>query len=147
MGALPTRNFSSGHFTEGKGLYGPVMREKIVITDKGCFGCPSPCGKYSRSKKHQSNVEGPEYETIGMLGSNLGIPDIEDVAEANRLCDDLGIDTISTGGVIAWAMECYQKGILTSADTDGLVLDFGNVPSVFELIRKIAHKEGLGKLL
>ena len=89
VGALPTRNFSSGHFTEGKGLYGPVMREKIVITDKGCFGCPSPCGKYSRSKKHQSNVEGPEYETIGMLGSNLGIPDIEDVAEANRLCDDL----------------------------------------------------------
>ena len=71
-------------------------------------------------KKYQSNVEGPEYETIGMLGSNLGISDIEDVAEANRLCDDLGIDTISTGGVIGWAMECYQKGILTSTDTDGL---------------------------
>jgi aldehyde:ferredoxin oxidoreductase len=57
------------------------MREKIVITDKGCFGCPCPCGKYSRSKKHKIEVEGPEYETIGMLGSNLGIGDIEDVAK------------------------------------------------------------------
>jgi aldehyde:ferredoxin oxidoreductase len=147
VGALPTRNFTSGYFTEGKELYGPVMREKIVVTDKGCFGCPSPCGKYSRTKKYQSNVEGPEYETIGLLGSNLGISDIEDVAEANRLCDDLGIDTISTGGVIGWAMECYQKGILTSADTDGLVLNFGNTVTVFELIRRIANKQGFGNLL
>jgi len=147
VGALPTRNFISGHFSEGKELYGPVMREKIVITDKGCFGCPSPCGKYSRSKKYQSNVEGPEYETIGMLGSNVGISDIEDVAEANRLCDDLGIDTISTGGVIGWAMECYQKEIFTSSDTDGLLLDFGNTKAVFELIHKIAYRKGIGKLL
>jgi aldehyde:ferredoxin oxidoreductase len=147
VGALPTRNFSSGHFDKGKSLYGPVMREKIVITDKGCFGCPSPCGKYSRMKKYKTNVEGPEYETIGMLGSNLGISDIEDVAEANRLCDDLGIDTISTGGVIGWAIECFQKGILTSADTDGLELSFGNSYSIFKLIHKIANQEGFGKLL
>ncbi len=125
VGALPTRNFSSGHFEDGgKNLYGPVMREKIVITDKGCFGCPSPCGKYSRMKKYDTRVEGPEYETIGMLGSNLGLSNIEDVAEANRLCDDLGIDTISAGGVIAWAIECYQKGILKDKDTDGLKLSF-----------------------
>ncbi len=95
------------------------MRQEIVITDKGCFGCPSPCGKYSRMKRYNSYVEGPEYETIGMLGSNVGISDIQDVAQANLLCDDLGIDTISTGGVIAWAMECYEKGILTKKDTDG----------------------------
>lgn len=147
VGALPTRNFSSGHFDEGKSLYGPVMREKIVVTDKGCFGCPSPCGKYSRMKKYKTNVEGPEYETIGMLGSNLGISDIEDVAEANRLCDDLGIDTISTGGVIGWAIECFKKGILTSNDTDGLELSFGDSDSIFKLIHKIANQEGFGKLL
>jgi len=88
------------------------MREKIVITDKGCFGCPSPCGKYSRSKKYNIHVEGPEYETIGLMGSNLGIDDIEAVAQANLLCDDLGIDSISTGNAIGWAMECYEKGIL-----------------------------------
>ena len=96
------------------------MRKEIVITDKGCFGCPSPCGKYSRMKRYNTNVEGPEYETIGMLGSNLGIADIQDVAQANLLCDDLGIDTISAGSCIGWAMECYEKGILTRADTGGL---------------------------
>jgi aldehyde:ferredoxin oxidoreductase len=118
-----------------------------VITDKGCFGCPSPCGKYSKMKRYDSNVEGPEYETIGMLGSNLGISDIQDVAQANLLCDELGIDTISTGGVIAWAMECYEKGILTKKDTDGLELKFGNVQATFSLIEKIARREGLGALL
>jgi len=147
VGALPTRNFSAGSFEGGKNLYGPVMREKIVITDKGCFGCPSPCGKYSRSKKYNSYVEGPEYETIGLIGSNLGIDDIEAVAQANRLCDDLGIDTISAGNAIGWAMECYQKGIFTKKDTDGLDLKFGNVEATFALIEKIARREGLGALL
>ena len=147
VGALPTRNFSAGSFEGGKTLYGPVMREQIVITDKGCFGCPSPCGKYSRMKRYNTNVEGPEYETIGMLGSNVGISDIQDVAQANLLCDDLGIDTISTGCVIGWAMECYEKGLLTKAETDGLELNFGNVHSVFSLIEKIARKQGFGALL
>ncbi|MFH2038256.1 MAG: aldehyde ferredoxin oxidoreductase family protein [Chloroflexota bacterium] len=147
VGALPTRNFSAGSFEDGKNLYGPVMREKIVITDKGCFGCPSPCGKYSRSKKYDSYVEGPEYETIGLLGSNLGISDIEAVAQANLLADDAGIDTISAGNAIGWAMECYEKGILTREDTGGLDLHFGNIEATFELLGKISRKEGLGALL
>lgn len=147
VGALPTRNFSEGFFEGGKNLSGPVMREKIVVTDKGCFGCPSPCGKYSRSKKYNSYVEGPEYETVGLMGSNLGIDDIEAVAQANLLCDDLGIDTITAGNVIGWAMECYQKGILTKKDTDGLDLRFGNVEATFQVIEKIARREGLGALL
>lgn len=147
VGALPTRNFAAGSFEDGKNLYGPVMREKIVITDKGCFGCPSPCGKYSRVQRYGTYVEGPEYETIGMVGSNLGLNSIEDVAHANYMCDEWGIDTISAGGVIAWAMECYEKGILTKADTDGLELKFGNAEAVFRLIEKIAKKEGIGALL
>lgn len=147
VGALPTRNFSTGHFEEGQGLFGPAMREKIVITDKGCFACPSPCGKYSRARRTNVRVEGPEYETVGMLGSNVGLSDIEDVAKANYLCDELGIDTISTGGVIAWAMECYVKGLLTKKDTGGLDLRFGNAEAVFTLIQQIACKQGLGALL
>ena len=147
VGALPTRNFSAGSFEDGKNLYGPVMREKIVITDKGCFGCPSPCGKYSRNKKFNNYVEGPEYETIGLMGSNLGIDDIEAVAHANLLCDELGIDTISAGNAIGWAMECYEKGIVTKKETDGLDLKFGNVEATFTLIEKIARREGFGGLL
>jgi aldehyde:ferredoxin oxidoreductase len=147
VGALPTRNFSAGSFENGKNLYGPVMREKIVITDKGCFGCPCPCGKYSRNKKYDNYVEGPEYETIGLMGSNLGIDDIEAVAQANLLCDELGIDTISAGNAIGWAMECYEKGIFTKKDTDGLDLKFGNVEATFTIIEKIARREGFGALL
>jgi len=147
VGALPTRNFSAGSFEGAKGIFGQTMREKIVITDKGCFGCPSPCGKYSRNKKYDSYVEGPEYETIGLMGSNLGIDDIEAVAQANLLCDEFGIDTISTGNAIGWAMECYEKGIFSRKDTDGLDLKFGNVEATFKLIEKIARREGLGALL
>jgi aldehyde:ferredoxin oxidoreductase len=147
VGAFPTRNFSAGSFEGAKTLYGQVMREQIVVTDKGCFGCPSPCGKYSRMKRYDSQVEGPEYETIGMLGSNVGLADIQDVAQANYLCDELGIDTISAGSVIGWAMECFGKGILTLEDTGGIELRFGNVQAVFSLIRQIAAKEGLGDLL
>ena len=147
VGAMPTRNFSAGSFEGAKTLTGPVMREQIVITDKGCFGCPSPCGKYSRMKRYGTRVEGPEYETVGMLGSNVGLADIQDVAQANLLCDDLGIDTISAGSAVGWAMECYEKGILTQADTGGLELKFGNVDAVFALIHQIAAKQGLGSLL
>jgi aldehyde:ferredoxin oxidoreductase len=147
VGALPTRNFSAGSFEGGKTLYGPVMRKEIVITDKGCFGCPCPCGKYSRMKRYGTNVEGPEYETIGLMGSNLGIGDIQDVAQANLLADDLGIDTISAGNCIAWAMECYEKGIFTKKDTGGLELRFGNVEAAFKMIEMIARREGLGELL
>ncbi|OGO26239.1 MAG: aldehyde ferredoxin oxidoreductase [Chloroflexi bacterium RBG_16_54_11] len=148
VGALPTRNFSAGSFEQGSKIYGQTMRKEIVITDKGCFGCPSPCGKYSHMPRYNTQVEGPEYETIGMMGSNLGIGDIQVVAEANRLADDLGIDSISTGGCIGWAMECYEKGILTKADTAGLELKFGNVEAVFALIKKIAYREGkIGELL
>jgi len=147
VGALPTRNFSAGSFEGGKTLYGPVMREQIVVTDKGCFGCVSPCGKYSRAKRYDICVEGPEYETIGMLGSNVGLSDIQDVARANYLCDELGIDTISTGCAIGWAMECFEKGLITREETDGLELRFGNAEAVFAMIEKIARKDGFGALL
>ncbi len=148
VGALPTRNFSAGSFEGITNINGQAMRKEIVITDKGCFGCPSPCGKYSNMKKYNTQVEGPEYETIGLMGSNLGIADIQAVGEANRLVDDLGIDSISTGSCIGWAMECYEKGILTKADTDGIELKFGNSEAIFAMIKKIAHKEGkLGNLL
>ncbi len=148
VGALPTRNFSAGTFEGIDKINGQAMRKEIVITDKGCFGCPSPCGKYSNMKRYNTQVEGPEYETIGLMGSNLGVADIQAVAEANRLADDLGIDSISAGSCIAWAMECYEKGIFTKADTDGIELKFGNIEAVFAMIKKIALREGkLGDLL
>jgi len=146
-GALPTRNFQAGAFEEGKNLYGEVMRQAIVKTDKGCFACPSPCGKYSYSKKHDLYVEGPEYETIALLGSNVALSNIEDVAKANWLCDELGIDTISAGNAIAFAIECFEKGIITEKETGGLKLEWGDADAVFTLIEKIARREGIGAVL
>ncbi|MGC8873440.1 MAG: aldehyde ferredoxin oxidoreductase family protein [Chloroflexia bacterium] len=147
VGALPTRNFQQGSFEHGPNLYGQVMRERIVITDKGCFACPSPCGKYSYTKKHGVFVEGPEYETIALVGSNCALGDIEDVAYGNYLCDELGIDSISAGNAVAFAMECYERGLLTQEDTGGLDLRFGNAQAAFALLEKIARREGLGNLL
>jgi aldehyde:ferredoxin oxidoreductase len=146
-GSFPTRNFQTGHFENMDKMTGEYMREKIVVTDKACFACPCACGKYSYTKKWDAYVEGPEYETAAFLGTDVGVADIEDVAYANYLCDELGIDTISTGNVIAFATECYERGVISSKDTDGLQLSFGDPEPVFELIQKIAKREGVGGTL
>jgi aldehyde:ferredoxin oxidoreductase len=146
-GSFPTRNFQTGHFDDMEKMTGEYMREKIVVTDKACFACPCACGKYSYTKKWDVRVEGPEYETAAFLGADVGVSDIEDVAYANYLCDELGIDTISTGNIIAFATECFEKGVINGKDTGGLVLSFGDSEAVFELIQKIATREGIGDTL
>ncbi len=146
-GFLPTRNFSSGTFELADEISGETMRRKIVVKNKACYECPIACGKLSRvteGKHRGTEVEGPEYETIALLGSNCGIGSIEAIAHANMLCDDLGLDTISTGNVIGFAMECYRKGLLR--DTDGLNLEFGNEEALLAMIEKIARREGIGAL-
>ncbi len=150
IGALPYKNFKHEHMEDVSGLKEEVMRQKIVVHDKACKNCPMACGKYSHSKKegkYNVFVEGPEYETIALCGSNCGFGDIQDVAYLNYLCDELGVDTISTGGVIAFAIECFEKGIITKEDTEGRELKFGDVETFEYLVQKIAQKEGIGKVL
>ena len=147
IGAFPTRNFRSGFFEEHASLSGEAMRSAIVVTDKGCFACPSPCGKYSYSHKHNIRVEGPEYETTALIGGNCALSDIEDVAYANYLCDELGLDTISAGNVVAFAIECFERGIIDTKQTGGLTLRFGDPEAVYTLLRQIAAREGLGAVL
>ncbi len=144
IGAFPTRNFRSGYFGGHAALSGQAMREAIVVTDKGCFACPSPCGKYSHSRKHGIRVEGPEYETTALFGGNCALGDIEDVAYANYLCDELGLDTISAGNAIAFAVECFERGVIDTSHTGGLALRFGDPEVVYTLLRQIASRQGLG---
>jgi aldehyde:ferredoxin oxidoreductase len=148
VGAFPTRNFKSGYFDRHKGINGQTLRERILVTDKGCFGCPIPCGKYSRFtfQGREYSVEGPEYETIAMLGGDCGIGEIEEVAYLNWLCDDLGLDTISGGNVAAFALECFANGVIDE-ERVGRKLAFGDVGSVEYLLRKIAAREGIGAVL
>jgi len=148
VGVFPTRNFQTSYAKHHKDINGQAILERLKITDKGCFGCPTPCGKYGHTKTSLGSayVEGPEYETIALFGGNCVLKTIEEVAYANYLCDELGIDTISAGVVIGWAIECFQKGILTREDI-GREIDFSDLDSVVYLLNKIAEREGIGNLL
>jgi aldehyde:ferredoxin oxidoreductase len=148
IGAFPTRNFSTSYFADHRRINGERLRADIHITDKGCMGCPIPCGKYSLAKVPMGEVlvEGPEYETIALIGGNCCLRDIREVAYANYVCDELGLDTISAGNVVAFAMECYEKGVL-SKEQIGRGVAFGDLESVVYLLRKIASRDGIGDLL
>ncbi len=148
VGAFPTRNFQTSFFPGYKKINGRAVVKHLKITDKGCFCCPTPCGKYGRAKTGlgEVTVEGPEYESIAILGGNCSMDSIEDVAYANYVCDELGLDTISAGGVAAWAMECFERGIL-SEEQVGRKIRFGDLKSVVYLLEKMAAREGIGNLL
>ena len=147
MGFLPTRNFRDGHFEQADQMNGFVMESKFKIGDSACFGCPMCCGNICLVQEGRhlgAVVEGPEYETAAMLGPNVGVSDLAAVIKANQLCDELGIDTISAGSLIAAVIEGYESGLLTLDDVDGTPLRWGDADAVLELIGKIARREGIG---
>ncbi|MFX0062716.1 MAG: aldehyde ferredoxin oxidoreductase family protein [Candidatus Hermodarchaeota archaeon] len=149
QGGLPTNNWQTGVFPGADNINGTAINERILIDRKACFACPIACGRLAEIKEgaYASKGEGPEYESLGSFGSMCGIDNLEAITLAHFLCNEYGIDTISAGGTIAFAMECYEKGILTNNDTDGLELNFGNVDAMIELVHKIAKREGIGDLL
>ena len=148
-GILPTRNWQTETFKGMKNITGEVMKEKVVKGDRACFACSINCTKYSVVPKgpYESVINGADYETIYGFGSICEIDDIEAMCKADELCDHYGIDLISTALSISWAMECYEKGIFTKDDTDGLELKFGNTEAMLAMIGKIGKREGLGELL
>ncbi len=151
LGLFGYKNWQDEFFPAAEGLSGDTMRTKIVKRDKACFACPARCGKFSiigAGPYEGVCNEGPEYEDIFSLGSMCGHNDIEVVAAAERLCDDLGVDAIETGVAIAFAMECSERGLLRAEDTDGMELKFGRAELIVPLVEKIALRTGrLGKLL
>jgi aldehyde:ferredoxin oxidoreductase len=148
VGALPTRNFQTSYWDQHAKINGAAILRELKITDKGCYCCPTPCGKYGKAKTGLGEVyvEGPEFETISLLGSNCLIDDISEVAYANYVCDELGLDTISAGVVCSWAIECFETGLL-SREAIGKDVQFGDLGSVVHLLECIARREGIGELL
>jgi aldehyde:ferredoxin oxidoreductase len=148
VGAFPTRNFQTSYADHYQAINGKSVIAKLKITDKGCFCCPTPCGKYgyTQTRLGSAYVEGPEYETIALFGGNCVLKSIEEVAFANHVCDELGIDTISAGSVVGWAIECYEKGILTKKQI-GQEIRFADLESVIFLLKKMSSREGIGDLL
>ncbi|NLJ59783.1 MAG: aldehyde ferredoxin oxidoreductase family protein [Firmicutes bacterium] len=149
IAALPTRNFRQNFYEAVDGLSGELMKETIVVGDKACFACPMATGKLCKASFRGKTVlvEGPEYETTALIGSNCALKSIEEVAFANYVCDELGLDTISAGNAVAFAMECFEKGIITKDDTGGIEARFGSLDAFCDLVQKIAAREGIGDLL
>ena len=149
-GQLPTRNFQTGFFEGAEGISAETMHKEIFQRSEGCYACPVKCKKVVEAKEPYSidaTYGGPEYETIAALGSNCAIDDIVAVAKANELCNKYSLDTISTGAVIAFAMECYEKGIITKNDTGGIDLKFGDAKAMLRMVEMIAKREGIGDIL
>jgi aldehyde:ferredoxin oxidoreductase len=149
-GGYPVRNWQEGVFDQIDDVNAQALIDKVFTDGTSCFACPVSCGRGSeirdgKWKGHKG--EGPEYETANMLGANCGISDMNAITMANYLCNDYGLDTITTGSTIAFAMECYEKGILTQVQTDGMELHFGDSDLIVDLVKKIATRQGVGDLL
>jgi len=150
IGNLPVRNFRDGLFPGVTKISAQTIRDTIRVGMNGCFGCPIRCKKVVKIKEPypvDPAYGGPEYETLAAFGSNCGIDDLKAISKASEFCNAYSLDTISTGGVIAFAMECFEKGLLTIKDTGGIELKFGNTEALLKLIPLITRREGIGDLL
>lgn len=149
-GMLPTRNFRSGTFEGAASLGWDAYEREIFVEPKACYSCSIRCKRVVRSEgEYQVDPAygGPEYESVAALGSNCGVGDLRAVAKANELCNRYGLDVISTGAAIAFAMECFEEGLISSGEADGLELRFGDAGAMLALVERIARREGLGDIL
>ncbi len=148
-GLFPTRNFQGGLF-DGIEQVNAEEQQRRVLRKTTCHACPVACGNLTRAAEgpYEGTVtEGPEYETFWAFGAQCGNTCLDAIVAADRLCDQLGMDTISTGNTIAFAMECAEQGLISQKDLEGLDLRFGNHQAMVEMIRRVAYRQGLGNLL
>jgi len=149
-GVLPVHNFRDGHLDGASVLGREGLAEHVVVRMESCYACAVGCKKVATLDEPypvDPAYGGPEYETTAGLGSNCGVTDVYAVTKASERCNALGLDTISVGGTIAFAMECFEEGLLTLEDTRGLDLRFGNVEAMLQLVELIAARQGIGDLL
>jgi len=148
-GGFPTRNWQTGVVPDIDKVSGITLESTLLVDRKHCYACPISCCRVSvvKSGPYACKGEGPEFESIGSFGAMCALDNLEAVTFAHNLCDEYGLDVVSTGSTIAFAIECYEKGILTKADTGGLELKFGDADAVIQLIHRIAKREGIGDLL
>jgi aldehyde:ferredoxin oxidoreductase len=145
-GVMPTRNWQTGVFEGAEALKPQNYRPHVVVKDVACPACTVACSKVTRSRNGVW-AEGPEYESLYSFGSDCGVSDIHAIIEADILCDRLGLDTISAGATIAYAMECAERGLLDPGLVQGLDLRFGNGEILTRLIQMMGQREGIGDLM
>ncbi len=148
-GTLPTYNYRKGYF-EKLEYDADELHAALKKKTEGCYACPLRCKQvFEAEKPYKINgrLGGPEFETLGAFGSICGISDMYAAPKAHEICNQLGIDTVSAGVTIAFAMECYERGLISKEDTDGIELEFGNVEAMFSMLKKIAYRDGFGNIL
>jgi aldehyde:ferredoxin oxidoreductase len=149
-GGYPTNNWQYGTFEQIENVNAQAITDQILVEAVRCYACPVACGRGTEIRQGKwkgAHGEGPEYETTDTMGAMCGVDDLNAITMANYRCNEYGLDTISAGATIAFAMECYQRGILKSDQTGGVALEFGNADLVVDLVEKIGKREGIGNLL
>jgi len=150
LGFLPTRHYTSGVFERAREVSGERLAEEYNVKGRGCFACNVSCSRFYVVRQGEFAGlfgEGPEYEALGSFTSRVGNGDLGVALKANDMCNRLGLDAITTGECISWAMELYEKGLLKKREADGLDLSWGNGEAILTLIEKIARRRGFGDIL
>jgi aldehyde:ferredoxin oxidoreductase len=144
IGILPTRHFQKGTFEKLDEVSGETLANRFKVKNKSCFNCNVHCSRYYVTKEVES--EGPEFETLCSYSSRLGIDSLEFTLRTNAFLNRMGMDSVSSGEAIGWAIECLEKGLLNREDFDGLELRWGNTEAIGKLLTMIALREGVGDL-
>ena len=149
IGRLPSYNMRSGVFAEYQKISGEAIKQKYLVKPRADFACLQRCGRYTRVKTGPYAYCGgsPEYETQSSMGSRCGNDNLESILYGHHISNLYGLDTISTGATISWAMEAWDEGLITAEDTGGIDLSWGNHESIIKLIHMIAKREGFGDIL
>ena len=149
LGALPTRNFTNATFEGAEKVSGEYLNERFVAKIIGCSSCAMRCEHIAVVPEgpYKGTLTRVEYEPLWSLGPHCGVDRLDAIIEAMHLCNYYGLDSLSTGNIIGFAMDCYEHGILTKKDTDGIDLRFGNAEALVEMVHKMGKREGLGDIL
>ena len=149
LGALPTRNFTNAVFEGAEKVSGEYLNEYFVARINGCSSCAMRCEHIAVVSEgpYKGTTTRVEYEPLWAFGPHCGVDRMDAIIKAMDLCNYYGLDSLSTGNIVGFAMDCYEHGILTKEDTDGLELEFGNAEAMVELVHKIGKREGIGDIL
>jgi len=148
-GILPTRNFREGSFEQAREVSGQYLTETLLKERGTCYACPVSCKREVDVPELgvSSKYGGPEYETIGACGPLCGIGDLKAISRFHQTCGEHVVDTMSAGVTIAFAMECFENGLITTRETDSIELRFGNAEAMLKMIEKMVRREGFGDVL
>jgi len=149
LGCMPTRNFQTSHFEDCEPVEADAMKADFYVRNYACYRCPVACGKMCEVKEgpHAGAHARTEFETVGLFGPCCGVSDFAAIVAANQLADEIGLDTISVGNSVSLTMELFERGLITTEDTDGIEANFGSGEALIEIIRLVGERRGIGDLL